>query len=1012
LLLVAAIFAQTAIRAQSTYIFPGNILSGSFGPWGGTGYFYEPTFNVNAAGGIDITYYDIDLSQLFFGNTWELKGYAQPGISKSGSMTSIDPLANSIWAAFHNQEIAAGTDWNGTAISTLGPDGLPQTNDDTRHGTIQDWYKPASGGKVNGPGADISYNNESYVTPNPRYLSATAKTASELNTYDFRLRVLPSGSGTYTYEMWTRMHNAASNFEGCGYCSNCGVWNHAISNCGGTNAWRAFENGGNTVFPITGFDLSAVYLFMGLGNGNTASSQALTWGCIEVTGTPAQVPTTLYVNASYTSCGSNDGYLFGYNAFATIQAAINAANPDGGDVIEIAAGIYYESSGGGTALLVNKSVTITGAGKATYDGAGLWTGGTLITRGPGAGGQALNQVVEVSASSVSIGNLTIDGRYGFSAGSTTNYGIFISGQSITLTGIDVVDATNSAIELNGANNAVISNVLVKRTAFAPGYYAEFNGGLRCVSSEYLSVDGFTAENVRRGIVVFQQDNSGTLKNVTIIGNGNAAGMGFLFSTAPAPGWWNPAWGDYEGNVTFTLDGSNTVSNLGSGVFVSDYLTTKDITLTIASGATFNFHNNVVNGGYRVNQGSAPNIDAVMAAMGLTIKTTGPPDLYNYPPPSTTIVPVTPTVCGTYDFDVKVTGFTNVGAISLVLNYDITKLDYISFTQNTLFSSGIVLQENTPGELRMSYFSNTGVTLPDDDVLLTLKFNLLPSASGIPTNLTWSTVSGECEYAEPGLDGEVYVTTFTNLPWTIPVRPVKNMNTLLEYCKIQDAIDALPTDNLHVIAVAAGVYAENIIVHKSLDIRGPKYGIAGNDGSRGTGEAIVVPAVIAAGGDIFNVTVSNVLIDGFTLDGNNPMLTSGWIGTNGADIDAGKGISISTSNVNNLKIKNNIIQNLSYFGVFFYGAAGSDANASKTGHLIEANLFRDLGHYNTGNGYDSWGGGASIVQQSLYTRVINNVMTNVRIRIQTGNYQTTHIGDPQYQVIDNNQYPNKVSWSFL
>jgi hypothetical protein len=229
--------------------------------------------------------------------------------------------------------------------------------------------------------------------------------------------------------------------------------------------------------------------------------------------------------------------------------------------------------------------------------------------------------------------------------------------------------------------------------------------------------------------------------------------------------------------------------------------------------------------------------------------------------------------------------------------------------------------------------------------------------------------------------------------------VTNLNTNTVYCTIQSAIDAPSTLNGHVLLVSSGVYAENVTINKSLEIRGPNFGINPNTDTR-VDEAIVVPATTAANGVIFSVEASNVTIDGLNFNGDNTALTSGWIATNGADVDAGRAITVSVSGINNLLISNNIIENVGYFGIFMFGAAASDANASKTGHLISNNLLRDLGHYNTGNGFDSWGGGIYL-GNSHYTNVSNNVMTNVRIGIQTGNFQTTHIGDAQYQVIENN-----------
>jgi pectin methylesterase-like acyl-CoA thioesterase len=113
---------------------------------------------------------------------------------------------------------------------------------------------------------------------------------------------------------------------------------------------------------------------------------------------------------------------------------------------------------------------------------------------------------------------------------------------------------------------------------------------------------------------------------------------------------------------------------------------------------------------------------------------------------------------------------------------------------------------------------------------------------------------------------------------LPVTNVSDMpNTY--YPSIQAAIDAATTDNGEIITVCAGTYAEDIIVNKSLDIRGPNYGISPNGGTR-VAEAIIVPATsdpdINTGGQIMYLenSASGSSIKGFTFDGDNPVLTSG------------------------------------------------------------------------------------------------------------------------------------------
>ncbi|MFA5971107.1 MAG: right-handed parallel beta-helix repeat-containing protein [Lentimicrobiaceae bacterium] len=311
-LLIGFLLISMITLGQGTYTYPGNTLTGSFGTWGGTGYFYNPTFNVDASGGIDVTYYDIDVSLFTEANVWSTKGVAIPGVSKSNTMTSIDPNNNSIFCNILNMEIASGTDWDGHAISTLGPDGTLNTADDTRHQGTQDWYRQMTGGKIDGPADGPYYNNESYIIPNPRHPDATPTSASELNKYDFRLRILPTGYHAYTYEMWVRMHNSAAEIEGANW-----VYNIAMNNS--SDAWKKFAQGATDVFSVSNIDLSSVHVFMGLGNFQDPATQTLTWGDVVVTGTRIPAPITTIQTPSPTSCGT-------YDVPVTVKDFSNVAN--------------------------------------------------------------------------------------------------------------------------------------------------------------------------------------------------------------------------------------------------------------------------------------------------------------------------------------------------------------------------------------------------------------------------------------------------------------------------------------------------------------------------------------------------------------------------------------------------------------------------------------------------------------------------------------------------------------
>jgi hypothetical protein len=228
--------------------------------------------------------------------------------------------------------------------------------------------------------------------------------------------------------------------------------------------------------------------------------------------------------------------------------------------------------------------------------------------------------------------------------------------------------------------------------------------------------------------------------------------------------------------------------------------------------------------------------------------------------------------------------------------------------------------------------------------------------------------------------------------------VTNDDTGEEFCLIQAAIDNPNTLDGHTLSLAEGTYKEDVVVNKELTISGPNAGISPNTGSR-VAEAILMP--VTKGIDfheMLKVQASNVTIDGLTFDGDNPDSTSGFTSTNGADIDAAEAITIYVDNVDSLQVLNNIMQNLSYFGVTIYGSSFSAPSTS--GHRVHDNLIRDMGTYDNASGIALWGGGV-LIYNDQYTRITDNVMNNVRIGVQTGNFHDPNPGPAIYQVMDNN-----------
>jgi hypothetical protein len=226
----------------------------------------------------------------------------------------------------------------------------------------------------------------------------------------------------------------------------------------------------------------------------------------------------------------------------------------------------------------------------------------------------------------------------------------------------------------------------------------------------------------------------------------------------------------------------------------------------------------------------------------------------------------------------------------------------------------------------------------------------------PYTYSWNTSPVQTNATATGLSrGNTYTATVTDANGcsaTASVTigsnlagPVHNVNTGLNYCTIQAAINDPLTLAGHVINADAGTYKENIIVNKSVTLHG-----ASQSG------VIIEPAVsgptcaggsICAGGsNVILVQANNVFITNLTIDGDNPSLTSGVV-SGGADIDARNGIITDhTSGVyNNLTVDHVTIKNIYLRGVYA-SSGGSFTFTNNTLDNIKADASA-IGLFNFG-----------------------------------------------------------------
>ena len=188
---------------------------------------------------------------------------------------------------------------------------------------------------------------------------------------------------------------------------------------------------------------------------------------------PASPPTVVYVDASYgTNCGAvtfpNSGgtgtYFVGYNAFSTIQEAIQAVAAGG--TVNVAAGTYPEI------VVVNKPLILSGAQaghNANSRFAAFVTGAngpkadpaieTILTAAATDPANAANDMLHIMADTVTVDGFVLDG----------NNPALPQGNAVAVGGINTdarraIETEDAAGNIFPANNASIKNNIIQNFA--------------------------------------------------------------------------------------------------------------------------------------------------------------------------------------------------------------------------------------------------------------------------------------------------------------------------------------------------------------------------------------------------------------------------------------------------------------------------------------------------------------------------------------------------------------------
>ncbi|MFZ1704188.1 MAG: right-handed parallel beta-helix repeat-containing protein [Saprospiraceae bacterium] len=586
-------------------------------------------------------------------------------------------------------------------------------------------------------------------------------------------------------------------------------------------------------------------------------------------------------------------------------------------------------------VVVNKDVTISGAGPTM----------TIISNAAPCVASVYG--IAISANNATVQNLKVTGYF---------YGLVVSSSGVTIDNVESVNNCSAGLELgNGTSNLTVVNSKLNNNTTIAKNGLGFRKGTASVVSGFV-MNNCEVKGNNQGCAIQKNNGAGgTFDNVSItnsdFSNNTVKGMYFEALTDAV----------IDGIV---MDNSGTDATYGFNNGI-------DINLKYGAYSNITIKNCEITNCGETGIAADPENPAA-----ITIKARDDAPYNGNPATLSGMILENNLITGPRngirfgEFGKISAGATNV---SLVGNH----------IEGPYGHKAIINRTNSDVNLNCNWHGTTDI--------LTMYASFVQAGTG---DIVYNTILAN------GTDGNPTVGFQPSASCNCPSgNDVVNISTGWAYCSIQAAIDDALTLDGNIIEVGPGAYIENIKVNKELTILGPNSAVSGCGGR--IGEAIIYPTrsdidYNTDDGTLVEILASNVAISGFTLDGDNPSIATGKTSTTAADIDVAEGVTRYGTG-NNLVISNNIIKNLSYFGITMYDYPTA---VPSSGNFVTGNRIADLGTYDNTVALRLWGGGL-LMYNNQYISVTNNCMDNVRLGIQTGNYHQANPGTASFQVIENN-----------